>query len=262
MFRNSDGMLTRWYMLLGQFSVTFEYRPGVQHANVDGLSHQCGQCLRPDCPVMASYLGIIETGSTSELADQPAWSDSMDSDLLPELSGEKWVVATHLDEATGDLPPSDSEPDLIALSQMDKTLTVVREWVQASAAPAWPNCAGLSPDLRSWHLPFRNLSIDLDSRLWRRQAPPATALQLVVPTVSAGDLSTDIMTPYLLDTWVFPGQFAGYSTGYTGPDFVRMFVPIWPAALYVWRGSVRALTVHIWDMFLLVTDGTRSPWTF
>ena len=28
-FRNSDGMLVRWYMLLGQFSVTFEYRPGL-----------------------------------------------------------------------------------------------------------------------------------------------------------------------------------------------------------------------------------------
>ena len=34
----------------------------------------------------------------------------MDSDLL---SGETWVAATHLDEATGDLPTSDSEPDLI-----------------------------------------------------------------------------------------------------------------------------------------------------
>ena len=27
-FRNGDGMLARWYLLLGQFSVTFEYRPG------------------------------------------------------------------------------------------------------------------------------------------------------------------------------------------------------------------------------------------
>ena len=41
--------------------------------------------------------------------------DSMDSDLLPELSGETWVAANHLVEATGDLPSSDSEPDLIAL---------------------------------------------------------------------------------------------------------------------------------------------------
>ena len=39
-FRNSDGMLARWYMLLGQFSVMFEYRPGVHHANADGLARQ------------------------------------------------------------------------------------------------------------------------------------------------------------------------------------------------------------------------------
>ena len=52
-FRNGDGMLARWYLLLGQFSVTFEYRPGAQHANADGMSRQCSQCQRPDCPVSA-----------------------------------------------------------------------------------------------------------------------------------------------------------------------------------------------------------------
>ena len=50
-FKNEDGMLARWYLLLGQFSVTFEYRPGSLHSNADGLSWQCGQCRRPDCPV-------------------------------------------------------------------------------------------------------------------------------------------------------------------------------------------------------------------
>ena len=48
-FRNEDGMLARWFMLLGQFSVTLEYRPGAQHVNVDRMSRQCGQCQRPDC---------------------------------------------------------------------------------------------------------------------------------------------------------------------------------------------------------------------
>ena len=52
-FRNGDGMLARWYLLLSQFSVTFEYRPGAQHANADGMSRQCGQCQCPDCPVSA-----------------------------------------------------------------------------------------------------------------------------------------------------------------------------------------------------------------
>ena len=47
-FRNEDGMLARWYLLLGQFSVTFEYRQGAQHANADGMSRKCGQCRRPD----------------------------------------------------------------------------------------------------------------------------------------------------------------------------------------------------------------------
>ena len=37
-FKNEDGMLARWYLLLGQFSVTFEYRPGALHNNADGMS--------------------------------------------------------------------------------------------------------------------------------------------------------------------------------------------------------------------------------
>ena len=36
-FWNGDGMLARWYLLLGQFSVTLEYRPGAQHAKRVGL---------------------------------------------------------------------------------------------------------------------------------------------------------------------------------------------------------------------------------
>ena len=58
------------------------------------------------------------------MTDQPfaksAMGDSMDTDLLPEMSGETWVAAVHLDEATGDLTPPDSDPDLIASSRVDK----------------------------------------------------------------------------------------------------------------------------------------------
>ena len=45
---------------------------------------------------------------------------------------------------------------------MDNTLTIVREWVRASLPSPWSECAGLSPELRSWHLQFGNLSIDSD----------------------------------------------------------------------------------------------------
>ena len=103
-FRNIDGMLARWYMLLCQFSVTFEYLPGAQHANADGLSCQRGQCLRPDCPVSSPDVSACETRSTSEIVDQPfaasTMGGSMYSDLLPELLGETWVSATYLDKVT------------------------------------------------------------------------------------------------------------------------------------------------------------------
>ena len=106
-FRNSDGMLARWYMLLGQFSVTFEYRPGAQHANADDLSRQCGQCLRPGCPVSSLEQDTGDADSSSALMEQPfassAMGDSIDADLLPELSEETWVAAIYLEEVTADL---------------------------------------------------------------------------------------------------------------------------------------------------------------
>ena len=87
-------MLARWYMLLGQLLVTFEYRPGAQHANADGMSGQCGQCTGPDCPVSSSDSWVTDVDATTVLLDQPLASsemgDSMDVDLLPELSGETW----------------------------------------------------------------------------------------------------------------------------------------------------------------------------
>ena len=103
-FKNEDGMLARWYLLLGQFSATFEYRPGSQHSNADGMSRQCGQCRRPDCPVSAADLPAADADTQSLLVDQPFASsemgDSMDMDLLPELSGETWVASALLEELT------------------------------------------------------------------------------------------------------------------------------------------------------------------
>ena len=83
------------------------------------------------------------------------------------------MAATYLDEVTGDLPPAGSKPDLITSSREDKTLTVVQEWIRTGSPPSWSDCAGLSLELRSWHLQFGNLSIYSDGR---RRAPQAMAL--------------------------------------------------------------------------------------
>ena len=174
-------MLARWYLL---FSVTFEYRPGAQHANADGMSRQCGQCQRPDCPVSAKDSLMPENNEEMEMVDQPFAAseigDSMDADLLPVLSGETWVASAVTEEFKADLPAG-SNIDLIAESRSDDTLAVVRGWIQSNSTPTWTDCAGLSPELRCWRLQIGNLSIDTDGRLWRRRAPLAEGSQLVVP---------------------------------------------------------------------------------
>ena len=143
-FRNSDGMLARWYMLLGQFSVTFEYCPGAQHANVDGMSRQCGQCMRPGCPVFS-----------------PDSRDSMDADLLRNYMGKHgWRPPIWMN-----LPPTGSEQDFVIASRQNVTLTTVRKWVKSGTAPVWSGCVGLSPELRCWRLQDGNLSVDTEGRL-------------------------------------------------------------------------------------------------
>ena len=155
-FKNEDGMLARWYLLLGQFSVTFEYRPGSLHSNADGMSRQCGQCRHLDCPVFAAHLPTVEADTQSLLVDQPfatsEMGDSMDADLLPELSGETWVASALLDELTWDLPTAGADNKLVTATDEDKMLQMVRSWVESGNAPPCPACAGLAPELRCWRL--------------------------------------------------------------------------------------------------------------
>ena len=189
-FKNEDRMLARWYLLLGQFSVTFEYRPGSLHNNADGMSRQCGQCRLPDCPVSAIDLPIGETDTQSVLVDQPfatsEMGDSMDADLLPELSGETWVASALLDELTRDLQPAGVNGDLVSATSEDKMLQTVRLWVESGKPPPpppppWSECSGMAPELRCWRLQIGNLKVDSLGRLWRRRSPPSVGSQLVVP---------------------------------------------------------------------------------
>ena len=131
--RNSEMKMACWPV--GAYcwdNFTFEYRPGAQHANADGMSRQCGQCQRPDCPVSASDSQVANLDTTLALVEQPFASSEMGEsmDLLPELSGETCVATTLLDGLMADLLPAGADLDLIVASRQDTTLATVREWVQ------------------------------------------------------------------------------------------------------------------------------------
>ena len=127
-----------------------------QHTNADGMSRQCRQCQRPDCPGASSDSLVADLDTTSDLLDQPFDSsemdESMDAGLLPELSGETWVAATLLEGLTTDLLPAGADLDLIVASRQDTTLATVCEWVRSGVIPTWTDCAGLSPELRCCEL--------------------------------------------------------------------------------------------------------------
>ena len=151
----------------------------------ENLSRQCDHCRRPDCLVSAADLTAVETETQSLLVDQPfatsEMGDSMDSDLLLELSGETWVASALMEELTWDIPTVGADIDLVTATREDQMLQTVRSWVESGKAPPWPDCAGLSPELRCWRLQIGNLKLDSVGRLWRRRSPPAGGSQLVVP---------------------------------------------------------------------------------
>ena len=66
-------------------------------------------------------LPTVDADAQSLLVDQPfatsEMGDSMDADLLPELSGETWVASPLLDELTGDLPPAGVNNELVIRGQ-------------------------------------------------------------------------------------------------------------------------------------------------
>ena len=124
--------------------MAFEYRPGAQHANADGMSRQCGQCQRPDCPVSATDSPIPDAEPDTGLVDQSFASsemgESMEADLLPELSGETWVASALLEEFTADLRLAGADMDVITASRQDPTLAMVRERIQSESIPVWTEC--------------------------------------------------------------------------------------------------------------------------
>ena len=211
------------------------------------------ECQRPDCPVSSSDLPVADVDASSVLLDQPFASsemgDSMDADLLPELSGETWVASALLEELSVELSTVGSDIDLIVASHQDATLMTVREWVQSGVVPAWSECAGFSPELRCWRLQIGNLSVDTDGRLWHRRAPPLGDSQLVAPSRERREMICRFHDS------LFSGHLAVSRIVYRLQNRVYS-VP------FVWHENHRAHVGLPWDMLTWDTAGIELQWIF
>ena len=141
------------------------------------MSRQCGQCRRPDCPFSAADLPTVEADTQSLLVDKPfatsEMGDSMDADLLPELSGETWVASALLDELTWDLPTAGANNELVKATCEEKMLQTVQSWVECSAvASLCRTCTGTTL--------LATTSRKSEIRLVGSSVAPSVALDLTV----------------------------------------------------------------------------------
>ena len=129
-----------------------------------------------------------------------------------------------MDELTDDLPTPGLGDELVSDTASDTILQTVRSWVDSGAAPPWQECAGLSPELRSWRLQVGNITIDSEGRLWRRRSPPAVGSQLVIPA--------KVRTEFIRE--FHDSRFAGH-LGVTRTVYRLLDRVYWPGL----RGDVR-----------------------
>ena len=78
-FKDSDGMLARWLVRLGQYDFEIIHREGTKHLNADGLS-RCRQCGYTDCPdePPPPKKRIVHTERKSVLNDTAAGKSKQD----------------------------------------------------------------------------------------------------------------------------------------------------------------------------------------
>ena len=75
-------MMARWLHALHQFQFSIAHKAGRDHGNADGLSRvpssPCGQCTRPDWPLVDMVMESVDQPFDSE-----STGSSEDSDLIP-----------------------------------------------------------------------------------------------------------------------------------------------------------------------------------
>ena len=171
------------------------------------------------------------------------------------------MASALLDELTNDLPTPGVGDSLVSDTASDKILQTVRSWVDSGLTPPWRECAGFSPELRSWRLQIGNIRIDPEGRLWRRRSPPAVGSQLVIPILKRREFIREFHDS------LFAGHMGVTRTVYRLLDRVY-----WPGLRGDVRTYIKSCTVciarkspcprkYLWDMWRLATAGTEWLWT-
>ena len=167
-FKDTEGMMARWFHALQQFQFSIIHRPGREHGNADGLSRApsspCRQCARQDCPPVVLLPDIVDQPFDSE-----STGSSDDADLIPIHSGENWVAQLDHDLSQPTAISGDSFR-ISNLQREDPVCITLHSWISSGDFPPWVEVKGLNPELRSlWHH-HNNISVDDNGIIYRKRS--------------------------------------------------------------------------------------------
>ena len=156
-FKETDGMLARWFSKLSQFSAKLEHRAGRRHGNADGLSRQCQQCKRNECPIQ--YMDELD--SQPFLSPLQEFASSEDLDLIPYETGEDWVAAIQGSSRQAQIEASLETSDIRIHQNRDPTLTMVFQWCEKGSRPNWECVTRESREVRCLWTQWAELKIKM-----------------------------------------------------------------------------------------------------
>ena len=111
-FKECEGMLARWLLILSGFNFKIEHRPGKLHVNADALS-RLRKCPREDCPTCGEskdgpvcVVAVVDFSALRWTSEELAEAQARDPDLA---KARQWVTDEQRpswEEATQTLGPS------------------------------------------------------------------------------------------------------------------------------------------------------------
>ena len=148
-FKECEGMLARWLLVLSGFHFRIEHRPGVKHVNADALS-RLRKCPRTDCPTCGS-----SEGCAGEL-----------------------VATVEFEQLTR------TKRELREAQEGDPDLALVLSWVKAGKRPPYSEAlTSLGPVQMSYWKSFPTLYLRRGVLYRRGTVPPAGVVeQYCVPS--------------------------------------------------------------------------------
>jgi len=101
-FKDSDGLLARWLVRLGQYDFEIVHREGAKHLNADGLS-RCKQCFFPSCPDEPKRERVDPVEQMAAMDSSTECEQKIVVDQLTETRKEHPCVALSRFESRSDL---------------------------------------------------------------------------------------------------------------------------------------------------------------